>query len=180
MRRRVILVSIIAALGLTGGAAAAATAPAAAGSAARTTLRLDGIGPLTLGMKRSAAVRTGWLADRARGCPLAGPAAPVTYGFTGPSAPGGLRGNAEFQSGRLRTLSFTGGVRTELGVIFGGRAGRMVEKYRHAGFTVSSQFEKPLQGTFVTVKRKRRQVLGAFAKHGVIKSLGVPAVPVCE
>src|SRR5438067_9018651 len=118
MRRPILLVSATIALGLpAAGVASDRTTPPAAGvAAAKTTLRLDGIGPLKLGMKRAAAVRTGWLAHRAKGCPLAGPAAPVTYSFTGPSAPRGLRGSAEFQSGRLHTLSFTGGVRTKPGV----------------------------------------------------------------
>jgi hypothetical protein len=69
--------------------------PASTAGAATTLLRLDGIGPLKLGMTRAAALKTGWLADRAPGCELASPR-PITYRFTGPKAPGGLRGSAQF------------------------------------------------------------------------------------
>jgi hypothetical protein len=153
--------------------------PASAADAATTLLRLDGVGPLKLGMTRAAAVKTGWLADRAPGCELASPR-PITYRFTGPKAPGGLRGSAQFDSGRLSVISFSRGVRTRVGVGIGAPTARMVSKYRNAGFGASSMFSPTFAGTFVTVKRGGRQVLGAFAKGGHVKSLAVPAVPVCE
>jgi hypothetical protein len=56
----------------------------------------------------------------------------------------------------------------------------MVSKYRAAGFAASSMFSPVFAGTFVSVKRGGRQVLGAFAKGGHVKNLAVPAVPVCE
>jgi hypothetical protein len=130
-------------------------------------------------MTRAAAVKTGWLADRAPGCELASPR-PITYLFTGPKAPGGLRGSAQFDSGRLSVISFSRGVRTRVGVRIGAPTARMVSKYRNAGFGASSMFSPTFAGTFVTVKRGGRQVLGAFARGGHVKSLAVPAVPVCE
>src|SRR4051794_32653470 len=81
-----------------------------------TTLRLGGIGPLELGMKRSAALATGWLGNRGTGCELGGDPLPITYRFTGPSAPRGLVGTAEFRRHRLRNLAFSRGVRTGRGV----------------------------------------------------------------
>jgi hypothetical protein len=119
------------------------------------------------------------LADRAPGCELASPR-PITYLFTGPKAPGGLRGSAQFDSGRLSVISFSRGVRTRVGVRIGAPTARMVSKYRNAGFGASSMFSPTFAGTFVTVKRGGRQVLGAFARGGHVKSLAVPAVPVCE
>lgn len=154
-------------------------APASSAGAATTLLRLDGIGPLKLGMTRAAAVKTGWLAHRAPGCELVSPR-PVTYLFTGFKAPSGLRGSAQFERGRLRVLSFSGGVRTGVGVRIGAPTGRMVSKYRHAGFAASSMFSSVFAGTFVTVKRRGDQVLGAFAKGGHVKNLAIPAVTVCE
>jgi hypothetical protein len=155
--------------------------PASTAGAATTLLRLDGIGPVKLGMTRAAAVKTGWLADRAPGCELASPR-PITYRFTGPKAPGNLRGSAQFERGRLSALSFNGGVRTRVGVRIGAPTGRMVSKYRNAGFAASSMFSPVFAGTFVSVQRERggRQVLGAFAKGGHVRNLAVPAVPVCE
>ena len=52
-------------------------------SRAPTTLRLDGVGPLKLGMRVTAARQTGWLAGRRTGCPLGGPPLPVTYRLSG-------------------------------------------------------------------------------------------------
>ena len=155
--------------------------PASTAGAATTLLRLDGIGPLKVGMTRAAAVKTGWLADRAPGCELASPR-PITYRFTGPKAPGNLRGSAQFERGRLSVVSFSGGVRTRVGVRIGAPTSRMVSKYRNAGFAASSMFSSTFAGTFVSVQRERggRQVLGAFAKGGHVKNLAVPAVPVCE
>jgi hypothetical protein len=153
--------------------------PASAADAATTLLRLDGIGPLKLGMTRTAAVRTGWLADRAPGCELASPR-PVTYQFTGRKAPKSLRGSAQFDRGRLSVISLNRGVRTRVGVRIGAPTARMITKYRNAGFAASSMFSPTFAGTFVTVKRGGRQVLGAFAMGGHVKNLAVPAVPVCE
>ena len=153
--------------------------PASSAGAATTLLRLNGIGPLKLGMTRAAAVKTGWLADRAPGCELASPR-PVTYLFTGPKAPGALRGSADFVRGRLRVISVSRGVRTRVGVRIGAPTARMVSKYRQAGFAASSMFSPTIGGTFVTVKRRGDQVLGAFAMGGHVKNLAIPAVPVCD
>src|SRR3954462_5977793 len=98
--------------------AAAALSSASGAAAATTRLHLDGIGPLKLGMTRTAALATGWLANRRPGCELASPR-PLDYRFSGPNAPRGLHGSADFQGGKLRALSFTGGARTATGVTVG-------------------------------------------------------------
>ena len=153
----------------------------AAPAAATTVLRLDGIGPLHLGMTRSAALGTGWLADRSTGCELAGPPLPITYRFTGAKAPAGIAGIAEFHGNRLRGLSFTRGVRTSFGVtVRRTRTSRMVARYRQVGFKASARFDETFQGTFVTVRRNGDEVLGGFGEHGIVTILAIPAVPVCE
>jgi hypothetical protein len=157
-----------------------AGAPAATASAT-TLLHLDGVGPLRLGMSRTAAVATGWLSNRGRGCELASPR-PVTYLLAGRRAPGGLRGVAEFDSGKLTDLSFTRGVRTATGVRVGQTtSARMVARYRAAGFLASASFVDTFGGTFVRVRRRNGgDVLGAFTRGRVISTIAIPAVPVCE
>ncbi len=150
---------------------------------ATTLLRLDGIGPLKLGMTRTAAVQTGWLASRHTGCPLGGPPLPIGYRLTGPNAPPGTSGNAEFDQGRLRVLSFTRGVRTAAGVVVGRTTtSQMVADYRRAGFVATAQFDSTFQGTFVNVRRRGHSasVIGGFATHTKITTLAIPAVAVCE
>ncbi len=162
-------------------AGALAVAASAAHAASPTVLRLNGIGPLTLGMTRTAAVATGWLGDRSTGCPLGGPPLPITYRFTGAKAPAGIKGSAEFHNGRLRGLSFTHGVRTSTGVtVRKTTTARMVARYRSAGFTASARFESTFQGTFVTVKKAGHEVVGGFAERRTVTILAIPAVPVCE
>jgi hypothetical protein len=169
------------ALGLAALAGAALWAPAtAAGGPATTVLRLDGVGPLHLGMTRTAALATGWLAGRGTGCPLGG-TPPITYRFTGAQAPKGVKGSAEFAHGRLTTLSFTRGVRTSTGVTVGRTTtARMVARYRAAGFTVSASFSSTFQGTFVRVRRHGRDVVGGFGAGSVVTIVAIPVVGVCE
>jgi hypothetical protein len=132
-------------------------------------------------MTRQAALATGWLAQRKPGCELGDPPLPITYRLTGARAPSGLKGTAEFTGNRLRTLAFTGGVRTATGVEPGRTsAAGMVARYRAAGFAASSRYDDVFVGTFVTVKRNGKQVLGGFAEGGKVTSLGIPFVPVCE
>ena len=151
-----------------------------AGGASTTVLRLDGIGPLHLGMTRSAALATGWLAERRPGCPLGG-TPPITYRLTGPKAPGAIKGSAEFENHRLSTLSFTRGVRTSTGVTVGRTTtARMVARYRAAGFAASARFESTFQGTFVRVIRHGRDVVGGFADGKVVTIIAIPAISVCE
>src|SRR5512133_214839 len=81
---------------------AAMLAPAsAAGASSTAVLRIDGIGPLHLGMTRTAALATGWLGQRGSGCELGGRPFPITYRFTGRKAPHGIAGVAEFQHNKL-------------------------------------------------------------------------------
>jgi hypothetical protein len=156
-------------------------APSASGASATAVLRLDGIGPLHLGMTRTAAVATGWLGQRGTGCELGGRPFPITYRFTGRKAPRGIAGVAEFQRDRLAGLSFTRGVRTSTGVTVGSTtAKRMVSRYRQAGFSASARFEDVFQGTFVTIKRHGDQVVGGFGERGVITVVAIPAITVCE
>jgi hypothetical protein len=139
-------------------------------------------------MTRAAALRTGWLAHRGRGCELGGDPLPITYRFTGPNAPAGLRGFAEFNGGtrRLTNLSFSRGVRTATGVVVGQTTARgMIDRYRDAGFTVRSQFLDTFQGTFVFVTRGGRQQIAGFANRRAsarrpLSTLGIPFVPTCD
>jgi len=154
--------------------------PAAAG-AKPTLLRFDGIGPLKLGMTRAAAVRTGWLAHRATGCELGGRPFPITYRIAGRRAPSGVRGTVEFVHGKLADIGFTRGVRTATGVVVGkSTVGQMVTRYRYAGFAASSRYESTFGGTFVTVKRNGKVVLGGFATKKTVETLSVPTTQVCE
>ena len=162
-------------------AGAALGVPAIAeGGPSTTVLRLDGIGPLRLGMTRTAALATGWLGERRPGCPLSG-TPPITYRFTGPKAPRAIRGSVEFENDRLSTMSFTRGVRTSTGVTVGRTTtARMVTRYRAAGFTASARFDRTFQGTFVRVRRHGRDVVGGFGEGSVVTIVALPAVPVCE
>jgi hypothetical protein len=170
--------SLLVVAAITG--SALAVQPPAASPSSTTVLRLDGIGPLHLGMTRTAALATGWLADRGSGCPLAG-TPPITYRFTGAKAPKATKGSAEFADGRLTALSFTRGVRTSTGVTVGRTTtARMVARYRAAGFTASASFVSTFQGTFVRVKQHGRDVVGGFGEGGVVTIVAIPTVAVCE
>jgi len=151
-----------------------------AGASAQPTLRLDGIGPLRLGMLRPAAVATGWLTGKGKGCPLASPV-PVTYRLGGRRAPGALRGSVEFVNGRLRSITVTRGARTAAGVRVGvtSPAG-MARLYRRSGKRVRVQYSAMFGGTFVDVLGQDGQVLGAFGQKGRIVQLAIPAIAVCE
>src|SRR3954452_7113205 len=163
-------------------AAALLAAGAVPAGAATTVMRLDGIGPLKLGMTRTAALATGWLANRQPGCELESPR-PIDYRFSGPNAPRGLHGTADFQGGKLRALSFTGGARTATGVTVGRTTtARMVARYRSVGFAASAQFVSTFGGTFVRVRRRPggADVIGGFARRRTGTVLAIPGVPGCE
>lgn len=149
-----------------------------------TLLRLDSVGPLKLGMTRTAAVETGWLAHRDRhGCRGAGPPVPITYQVDGPQAPAGVGGRVEFRQGRLVRMDFFRGVRTATGVVVGRTTvSEMIRRYRGAGFNVSSEFIPAFLGTFVDVRRKRtrRHVIGGYAMAKVVERLSIPYVPRCH
>ncbi|MEA5442818.1 hypothetical protein [Cyanobium gracile] len=144
-------------------------------------LRLDGIGPLRLGMGRAEAVATGWLSDPGTGCELDGPPLPVVYKLKGPKAPAGIVGTVEFDRGLLRVLAFSAGVKTAFGIaIPGATASDLVKRARAAGFSATSAYDETFAGRFVTVNRAGKQVLGAFAEQSAITTIAVPYVPVCD
>ena len=147
-----------------------------------TLLRLDGIGPLKLGMSRSAGLDTGWLSNRMTGCELGGKPYPIGYNLKGSQAPAGIDAFAEFAGGTLRTMTFRGGVRTATGVVPGKTTSAgMVRRYRDAGFKASARYDATFAGTFVTVRRQSgKRVLGGFAEGSVVGTLGIPYVPLCE
>lgn len=151
----------------------------AAASAAAPLLRLDGVGPVKLGMTRAAAVSTGWLAHRALGCELASPR-PVVFQFDGPTAPAGLKGSASFVGGTLTNISFRKGVRTRLGIRPGvSTTGAMVRAYRRGGFWVTNVFDATFQARFVTATRGGRSI-AAVGSTSVIDAISIPRVEVCE
>lgn len=151
------------------------------GRGSSPVLRLDGIGPLRLGMGRAEAVATGWLSDPGPGCELAGTPPPVVYRFKGPKAPPGLVGTVEFDRGTLRVFAFSSGVRTSFGVaIPGGTVADLLRRARAAGLSATSVYDETFAGRFVTVNRGGKQVLGAFAEKSAISTIAVPYVPVCE
>lgn len=156
----------------------------AAPADAATLVRPDGIGPLKIGMSRTAALATGWLSNRHSGCPLGGKPYPVDYDLKGSGAPGGIGGSAEFVGDKLTNLAFDKGVRTATGVVPGHTSWpSMVKRYRDAGYRVSARYESTFGGTFVTVKRRRggAPIMGGFAERGhAVSTLGLPYVPVCE
>lgn len=174
------------AAGTIAGAHADGSGAPARAAQALPTVRLDGIGPLRLGMTRAAALRTGWLANRSRGCELGGPPIPITYRLNGPRAPAGVRAVAEFDRGRLENIAFSRGVRTATGVVPGRTTARgMVNRYLDAGFAARAQFVGVFGGTFVTVRRRGRQVTAGFARGRTtarrpLATLGLPFVATCE
>ncbi len=149
-------------------------------------LKATGIGPLKLGMTTAAALRTRWLAHRGSGCELGGRPFPVTYQLSGPRAPDGVVGSAEFNRGKLTNLSFTRGVETTFGAIVGETTARgMVHRARAAGFGADADFVDTFGGTFVAVTRGRAQRFAGFARGRTsarkpISILAIPFVPVCE
>jgi hypothetical protein len=146
-----------------------------------TVLRLDGIGPLKLGMTRMAALDTGWLSNRQTGCKLGGPPYPITYRLDGASAPTAITGSAEFVSGKLQAVVAEKGVRTSTGVVPGKTTWpSMVTRYRNAGYKVSARYDDVFQVTFIHVKRKGEAVMTGIAEKQVVNMLGVPFIPLCE
>lgn len=171
--------------GGTAGATSGKERPAQ-GAQATPKVTLKGIGPLRLGMSRGAALRTGWLAERATGCELGGRPYPITYKLTGPKAPAGIRAVAQFHRNKLQTIAFDGGVRTAHGVVVGKTTARgMANRYRAAGFTVKVRYESIFRGTFVMVSRGNRDLIGGYARGRLsarrpVSTLALPYVPTCE
>lgn len=173
LARRTVAVGLLA---LSAFAITATSAPA------DTLLRLDGIGPLTLGQARSAAVDTGWLSDPGEGCELQRPV-PTVYRLLGSQAPKGLRGSAEFNDGKLTSISVSKGARTAVGVRVGKTtAAGMTRAYRKRGYKVRSERSATFGGTFVTVfDRDGDAVIGGFATGGMrLTTLAIPRIQTCE
>ena len=147
---------------------------------AETTMTLNSMGPLKLGMKRSAALKTDWLSNRGNGCELGGTPYPIDYRTAGASAPKGLKAFVEFTSDRLTSISATAGVRTPVGVRIGTTVTNMVTRYRAAGYGATQAYSDVFGGTFVRVTKRGKQVLGAFALKRKVTTLAIPSVPVCE
>lgn len=158
------------------------TALLAAPAHGATLLRLDGIGPLKLGMSRTAGLDTGWLSNKQTGCPLGGKPYPIGYQLKGAEAPAGINGIVEFNGGKLATMTFDGGVKTATGVIPGTTTvSGMIKRYRNAGFKASARFDETFGATFVTIRRQGgKQVMTGFADNKVVDRIGIPYVPVCE
>lgn len=148
---------------------------------ASTVLRLDGAGPLKLGMSRTAAVKTGWLSSRGTGCPLGGLPLPITYKLNGQGAPTPLEGTAQFDGGKLTVLTFTKGVRTSNGTAPGKTTTtQMAARYRKAGFRVRIDRSELFGGTFVQASKKGKPAIDGFARRKTIEELALPSIPVCE
>ena len=161
----------------------ARTGATTSAAATTTTLRLDGIGPLKLGMTRTAALRTGWLSNPGKGCELGGPPLPVVYRLKGKAAPSGVSGTVQFDRGKLTVMSFDTGVTTAANVTVGvTTVSQMVARYRAKGLKAKATFDSTFGGTFVEVSRTTggQSVIGAFAAGKRITSLALPTVPVCE
>lgn len=157
------------------------TALLAAPAQGATLLRLDGIGPLKLGMARTAALDTGWLSGRQTGCKLGGPPYPITYRLDGGAAPAAITGSVEFNRGELTSVVAEKGVRTATGVVPGRTTWTsMVTRYRNAGFKVSARYDDVFQVTFVQVKRRGDYVMTGIAENKVVTMIGVPFIPLCE
>ena len=154
---------------------------AAPAQGAAPVLRLDGIGPLKLGMGQAAALDTGWLSDRQQGCPLGGKPYPVGFSLDGRKAPKAIKARVEFNNSKLTTVTATGGVRTALGVVPGRTTwAGMASRYRNAGYKVSTRYDEVFQGTFVQVRSNGENVMTGFAETKVVAMVGVPYIPLCE
>lgn len=95
--------------------------------------------------------------------------------------PTSVRGRAEFVDGKLADMSFTRGARTTTGVVVGKTSvSQMISRYRSAGYSASSRYDSTFAGTYVTVKRHGRIVLGGFATKTIVENLAIPQIPVCE
>lgn len=173
------LIAAVAAGGLVAGAGSAG------GAASPATVRVDGVGPLKLGMTRAAAVRTGWLSDRTTGCELAGKPYPLVYRLDGKGAPAAVDGTATFANGRLTLFTFTAGVRLANGTTPGVTTLQQA-KARFSAAPYSAQITtSQLDGSkMLRVRKSGRDAFEAFTKtpdgKGPISLLGVPYVPVCD
>ncbi|WP_026910652.1 hypothetical protein [Patulibacter minatonensis] len=179
--RRLVATASTAAIAVAGWAVVSPAGPAGA-AATPTTLGTTAVGPLKLGMSRSAAVKTGWLSNRGTGCPLGGKPYPITYALKGSKAPSGLRGTVEFVGGKLNVMTFTKGVRTTTGVTVGTTTSAMVAKSKAAGFKAKLEPSETFGGTFVHVTKGGDDVLAGFAEGSGkrVGQLGIPTIPVCD
>ena len=159
--------ALISAVVVTAPAGADRSAPdavvAARRTASPTTLRLDGIGPLRLGMSRNSAYAFGLLRSSTETCLGAKPPLPVSYASDGPRATPGVRFTAYFTGGRNGKLTHVmvyDGARTELGIRPGvSTAAQMIARYKRAGYTVKTEWRGDLGATFVNVTRRGKPVM---------------------
>jgi hypothetical protein len=181
--RRLLAVSVVLFSGVSA-AVAALPGPASATTVATTsqqTLRLNGIGPLKLGMSRTAAVKTGWLSNRSTGCELGGPPLPIVYRLKGAAAPKGIAGSVTFNGGKLTNVSLDKGVRTDAGVTVGTTTlKQMVARYRSRGYKVNTDVSNVFGGTFVRVAKGTRSVIDGFGSGTIVTSLGLPFIATCD
>lgn len=179
---------LLAAVAFATTAAADRTAPTAVAGARRrpaspTTIRLDGIGPLRLGMTRRAATATGWLRSSSETCNDRAGALPQVMRADGPRAAPAVNLSAYFRSGangKLTHLMFSGGARTELGIRPGvSTAAQMIARYRRAGFAVRSSYSRDYGGTFVEARRHGKLVMTGLApgRVGARRALTIVAIP---
>ncbi len=156
---------------------------AARRAASPSTLRLDGIGSLRLGMTRSAAYATGVLRSSSQIC-LDRKSPPVAYVSDGPRATPGVKVTAYFPSGRnsrLTHLIASSGATTELGIRPGvSTAAQMIARYRRAGYAVKTQWIDDLGLTLVNVSRRGRPVIAGMvntrlsARRAPLMAVAVP------
>lgn len=181
---------LVAAVALATTASADRAAPAAVAAARRirpnapTTIRLDGIGPVRVGMKLRAVEATGWIRSTAETCFGGSVPLPTVSHSDGPRAAPGVSFGAYFRgrgaNSTLTNIMFASGARTELGIRPGvSTAAQMVARYRRAGFTVRTTYLREYGGTFVDVVRRGKVVMTGFAQGrlGDRRALGVLAIP---
>ena len=186
--------ALLAAVVVAAPATADRSAPDAAAAARRapsgTTLRLDGIGPLRLGMTRNAAYKTGVIRSHSDTCLDRKKPLPISYGSDGPRVAPGAKFISYFRggrNGRLTHIFASSGVRTQLGIRPGvSTAPEMIRAYRRAGYTVRSRTRRDFAGvTFLDVLSRGRVVMTAVT-NGTARSktpvlgIGIPSYFDCR
>lgn len=157
-------------------------APAPASPAAAVPLlRLDGIGPLMLGMSEADAEATGWLSNRsAPWCPFAGTEDP-TWDLAGPSAPAGVDGYLIFREGEIDQVVIRSGTTTDEGIGAGASFGDLSDTYGGLGYEVDSYARFESFDDFATVEQADEpRLMTTLNSDGSIEWIGVPYISVCD